>query len=60
MGNRIGGPPTRIRAKGGHSKAIGAMGRHLSEATSWMLEKREAYLERGIEQVYERVRVTSR
>lgn len=38
----------RIRQKRGHAKAIGAVGRHLSEAAYWMLRKGEAYKERGI------------
>jgi len=41
----------RIRAKRGHSKAIGAVGRHLSEATYWILKKKDPYFERGTEQV---------
>ena len=41
----------RIRARRGHSKAIGAVGRHLSEATYWMLKKKEPYFERGVGQV---------
>lgn len=41
----------RIRAKRGHSKAIGAVGRHLSEATYWILTKAEAYRERELGKV---------
>jgi transposase len=33
----------RVRARKGHEKAIGAVGRHLAEATYWMLTKEEAY-----------------
>jgi len=36
---------TRIRARRGHSKAIGAIARHLAEATFWMLSKNEEYRE---------------
>jgi transposase len=35
----------RIRYKKGHSKAIVAVGRHLSEAVFWMLTKNEPYKE---------------
>ena len=33
----------RIQRRRGHQKAIGAVGRHLAEATYWMLTKKEAY-----------------
>jgi len=33
----------RIIHKRGHQKAIGAVGRHLAEATYWMLKKGEPY-----------------
>ena len=33
----------RIMKKRGHQKAIGAVGRHLAEATYWMLTKGEPY-----------------
>lgn len=33
----------RVRHRGGHQKAIGAVGRHLAEATYWMLRKVEPY-----------------
>jgi transposase len=33
----------RIRQRRGHQKAIGAVARHLAEATYWMLKKGEAY-----------------
>ena len=35
----------RIRAKKGHSVAIGAVSRHLAEATYWVLMKSEPYRE---------------
>ena len=35
----------RIARRRGHAKAIGAVARHLAEATYWMLSKREAYRE---------------
>ena len=33
----------RVKRRRGHQKAIGAVGRHLAEATYWMLKKKEAY-----------------
>jgi len=38
----------RIRQRRGHGAAVGAVARHLAEATYWMLMKREPYLERGL------------
>ncbi len=38
----------RIRHRQGHAKAVGAVARHLAEATYWILTKREAYRERGV------------
>lgn len=35
----------RVRAKKGHQKAIGAVSRHLAEATYWILTKQEPYQE---------------
>ena len=35
----------RIRARKGHAKAIGAVGRHLAEATYWVLRNHEKYRE---------------
>jgi transposase len=35
----------RIAGRRGHAKAIGAVARHLAEATYWMLSKQEAYRE---------------
>jgi transposase len=35
----------RIRARRGHPKAIGAVARHLAEATYWVLKKKELYRE---------------
>jgi transposase len=37
----------RIRHRKNHAKAVGAVGRHLAEATYWILTKGEAYRERG-------------
>ncbi|MBU1319324.1 MAG: IS110 family transposase [candidate division Zixibacteria bacterium] len=34
---------TRLREKKGHGTAIGAVARHLAEATYWMLKKKEPY-----------------
>jgi transposase len=33
----------RVKRRRGHQKAIGAVGRHLAEATYWMLNKEEPY-----------------
>jgi len=41
----------RIRGRKGHAKAIGAVARHLAEATYWILTKNEDYLERGLSKV---------
>jgi transposase len=41
----------RIRQRKGHAKAVGAVSRHLAEASYWMLKKNEAYKERGIKSV---------
>ena len=38
----------RIRQRRGHGTAVGAVARHLAEATYWMLMKKEPYLERGM------------
>jgi transposase len=35
----------RVRAKRNHQKAVVAVGRHLAEASYWILKKREAYRE---------------
>src|SRR5262249_20694196 len=35
----------RLARRKGHAKAIGAVARHLAEATYWMLSKEEAYRE---------------
>lgn len=37
----------RIHTRKGHQKAIGAVARHLAEATYWVLTKRESYREPG-------------
>jgi transposase len=44
----------RIRHRRGHATAIGAVARHLAEATYWMLIKNEPYKERGIPEVSSR------
>jgi transposase len=38
---------TRIRQRKNHAKAVGAVARHLAEATYWILTKGQAYRERG-------------
>jgi len=41
----------RIRQRKGHAKAVGAVSRHLAEASYWMLKKNETYKEREIKNV---------
>jgi transposase len=41
----------RVKRRGGHPKAIGAVGRHLAEATYWMLTKKEAYRDPATDRV---------
>jgi len=43
----------RVKSRRGHQKAIGAVGRHLAEATYWMLAKNEAYRDPATEQTEE-------
>jgi transposase len=38
----------RIRARKGHSIAIGAVAKHLAESAYWVLSKKQEYKERGI------------
>jgi transposase len=38
----------RIRARKNHAKAVGAVARHLAEATYWILTKNEQYKDRGL------------
>jgi hypothetical protein len=38
----------RIRQRKNHAKAVGAVARHLAEATYWVLTKGEAYRDRGL------------
>jgi transposase len=38
----------RIRGRKGHAKAVGAVARHLAEATYWILTKDEVYRDRGV------------
>lgn len=42
---------TRIRQRRGHSTAVGAVARHLSEATYWILTRKQPYLERGLSKI---------
>ena len=35
----------RVRGRGGHQTAIGAVARHLAQSTYWMLKKKEEYCE---------------
>ena len=44
----------RLRSRKGHAKAVGAVARHLAEATYWILRKKEMYRERSIEVVSRR------
>lgn len=41
----------RIRKRRGHATAVGAVARHLAEATYWILSKKQPYLERGLSRV---------
>jgi transposase len=38
----------RLRSRRGHSKAIGAVARHLAEASFWILKRKEGYKERKV------------
>ena len=42
---------TRIRDRKGHAKAIGAVARHLAEATYWILTRKEQYRDPCLKQV---------
>ena len=44
----VSGLYNRIRGRKGHAKAIGAVARHLAEATYWILTKNEVYRDRGL------------
>lgn len=41
---------SRLRQRKGHQKAIGAVARHLAEATWWIMKKKQVYHDRGIKQ----------
>jgi transposase len=41
----------RVRHRKGHAKAVGAVARHLAEATYWILTKKETYRERGVSRI---------
>jgi transposase len=41
----------RVRHRHGHAKAVGAVARHLAEATYWVLTRKELYRERGVSRV---------
>jgi len=41
----------RIREKKGHAKAVGAVGRHLAEASFWVLTRNEDYKEPAVKSV---------
>jgi len=43
----------RVKHRRGHQKAIGAVGRHLAEATYWMLSKNEPYRDPATQQTAE-------
>ena len=49
---------SRLKTRRGHAKAIGAVSRHLAEATYWMLTKHEPYQERGLQEVQGAVSAT--
>jgi transposase len=44
----VSGLYNRIRGRKNHAKAIGAVARHLAEATYWILTKNEVYRDRGV------------
>ena len=44
----VSGLYNRIRGRKHHAKAVGAVARHLAEATYWILTKQEPYRERGV------------
>jgi len=44
----VSGLYSRIRHRKNHAKAVGAVARHLAEATYWILTKGQAYRERGL------------
>lgn len=41
----------RVRTRRGHATAVGAVARHLAEATYWILNRNESYRERGLKSV---------
>jgi hypothetical protein len=41
----------RIRSRRGHAKAVGAVARHLAEATWWMLSRKEPYRDPALNKV---------
>ena len=43
----------RVKRRRGHPKAIGAVGRHLAEATYWMMKKSEPYRDPAAERTEE-------
>jgi transposase len=47
----VSGLYNRIRGRKGHAKAVGAVARHLAEATYWILTKGEVYRDRGLLEV---------
>jgi transposase len=50
-GRHVSGLYRRIRSKRGHAKAVGAVGRHLAEASFWMLSRNEDYKEPNVKSV---------
>jgi len=46
----------RVKRKRGHPKAIGAVSRHLAEATYWMLKKSETYRDPAVQRAEESTR----
>ena len=48
MGRHVVSLYMRLREKRGHAKAVAAVGRHLAEATYWVLKKKESYKERNV------------
>jgi transposase len=47
-GRHVGQLYNRLRARRGHCKAVGAVSRHLAEASYWILSRKEVYKERKV------------
>jgi len=47
-GRHVGRLYNRLRVRRGHAKAVGAVARHLAEASYWILSRKEGYKEREV------------